>query len=150
MNKCYIYITGLDPIGTLYSTTVCNEMRKIKESAFYIYYRSQTNIFDEYKVFNNFAQILMNNYKKLYILGHSYGAIFAKYFAHKMKNNNVVSVSLDGSDLIETCEYVAYDVLNIDRAHTIDYNTVETEFLGKPKKFMCFYCGISFIAAIWS
>ena len=73
MNNCYIYITGLDPIGTIYSTTVCNEMRKIKEQRFYIYYRSQTNIFDEFKVFNKFIQRLNINYDKFYIIGHSYG-----------------------------------------------------------------------------
>ena len=123
MNNCYIYITGLDPIGTLYSTTVCNEMRKIKEQRFYIYYRSQTNIFDEFKVFNKFIQRLKNNYDKFYIIGHSYGAIFAKYFAHKLKNNNVVSVSLDGSDLIETCEFIAYDILKLDRSNKIDYTS---------------------------
>lgn len=108
---CYIYIPGLNPCGTLYSTTVCNEMRNIKQQDFYIYYRIQTNLDEEFKNFNKFYQILTMGYKKFCLIGHSFGAVFAKYFGNKLNtgnksnttnNLNVFTITLDGSNLVET------------------------------------------------
>ena len=135
---CYIYIPGLNPYGTLYSTTVCNEMRKIKQQDFFIYYRlrrakanfarTQTNLDEEFKNFNKFYQILTMEYKKFCLIGHSYGAVFAKYFGHKLilhdkvgNKLNIFTITLDGSNLVETCEYIAYDLLKIDRSHKINF-----------------------------
>lgn len=115
---CYIYIPGLNPCGTLYSTTVCNEMRKIKQQDFFIYYRTQTNLDEEFKNFNKFYQILTMGYKKFCLIGHSFGAVFAKYFGNKL---NIFTITLDGSNLVETCEYIAYDLLKIDRSYKIDF-----------------------------
>ena len=121
---CYIYIPGLNPCGTLYSTTVCNEMRNIKQQDFFIYYRTQTNLDEEFKNFNKFYQILTMEYKKICLIGHSFGAVFAKYFGHKLSIENkptIFTITLDGSDLVETCEYIAYDLLKIDRSYKIDF-----------------------------
>ena len=115
---CYIYIPRLNPYGTLYSTTICNEMRKIKQQHFFIYYRTQTNLSDEFKNFNKFYQMLSLEYKKFCLIGHSFGAVFAKYFGNKL---NILTITLDGSNLNETCEYIAYDLLKIDRKHKIDF-----------------------------
>lgn len=107
-----------------YSTTVCNEMRNIKQQDFFIYYRTQTNLEEEFKNFNKFYQILTMEYKKFCLIGHSFGAVFAKYFAHKLSIENklnIFTITLDGSDLVETCEYIAYDLLKIDRSHKIDF-----------------------------
>ena len=115
---CYIYIPGLNPQGTIFSTTVCNEMRNIKQQDFFIYYRSQTDLAEEFKNFNRFFQMLSIKYKKFCLIGHSYGAVFAKYFGHKL---GIFTITLDGSDLVETCEYIAYDLLKIDRSKKINY-----------------------------
>lgn len=61
---CYIYIPGLNPCGTLYSTTVCNEMRNIKQQDFFIYYRTQTNLDEEFKNFK-FYQIFNIGIQKI-------------------------------------------------------------------------------------
>lgn len=70
-------------------------------------------------------------YKKFCLIGHSFGAVFAKYFGHRLNtgnksntNNksNIFTITLDGSDLVETCEYITYNLLKIDRSHKIDFN----------------------------
>ena len=73
---------------------------------------------DEFKNFNKFYQTLTLGYKKFCIIGHSFGTVFAKYFGNKL---NILTVTLDGSNLNETCEYIAYDLLKIDRKHKIDF-----------------------------
>jgi hypothetical protein len=93
-------------------------MRKIKQQQFFIYYRTQTNLADEFKNFNKFYQMLLLEYKKFCLIGHSFGAVFAKYFGNKL---NILTITLDGSNLNETCEFIAYDLLKIDRKHKIDF-----------------------------
>ena len=100
-------------------------MRNIKQQDFFIYYRTQTNLDEEFKNFNKFYQILTMEYKKFCLIGHSFGAVFAKYFGHKLSNenkSNIFTITLDGSNLVETCEYIAYDLLKIDRSYKIDFN----------------------------
>lgn len=80
-------------------------------------------------------------YKKFCLIGHSFGAVFAKYFGYKLSNENnkdknepntnhktnatnnlnIFTITLDGSNLVETCEYIAYDLLKIDRSYKIDF-----------------------------
>ncbi len=50
----------------------------------------------------------------------SIGAVYAKYFCAHLPNS--LYVSLDGFDLKETCEYVAYDLLKLDRSEIIIYD----------------------------
>ena len=61
-------------------------MRNIKQQDFFIYYRTQTNLDEEFKNFNKFYQILRMGYKKFVLIGHSFGAVFAKYFAYKLNS----------------------------------------------------------------
>ena len=78
-----------------------------------IYQRRSTDLDEEFSYFKKFIDIFKKNYTHFVIIGHSYGAVYAKYFCANLPNS--LYVSLDGSDLKETCEYVAYDLLELDR-----------------------------------
>ena len=118
-NTLYIYIPGLYPYGLLYSPQVTEALFKLKAPNVVIYQRTSTDLKAELSNFKRFIEIFKRNYNMFVIIGHSYGAVYAKYFSANIPGS--VYVSLDGSDLKETCEYVAYDLLNIDRSKKIDY-----------------------------
>ena len=115
----YIYIPGLYPYGLLYAPQVTEALFKLKSPHVIIYQRTSTDLKTELSNFNHFIEIFKRNYNKFIIIGHSYGAVYAKYFSANIPGS--VYVSLDGSDLKETCAYIAYDLLNIDRSKKIDY-----------------------------
>ena len=115
----YVYIPGLYPYGLLYSPQVTEALFKLKAPNVVIYQRTTTDLKTELSNFKHFIEIFKRNYNTFVIIGHSYGAVYAKYFCAHLPNS--LYVSLDGSDLKETCEYVAYDLLNIDRSKKIDY-----------------------------
>ena len=115
----YIYIPGLYPYGLLYCPQVTEELFKLKAPNVVIYQRTSTNLKTELSSFKHFIEIFKRNYNTFVIIGHSYGAVYAKYFSANIPDS--VYVSLDGSDIKETCEYIAYDLLNIDRSKKIDY-----------------------------
>lgn len=123
----WVYFHGLNPQGALHAYSITEEFRKIKGNDFQIYFRSENT---PYKEFNNFCKWFMiqhNKYNKFIFVGHSYGSLFANYFAQsiieKSPNwkDNITSVSLDGSDLVETMEYVAYELLKLNRSNKIEY-----------------------------
>ena len=115
----YIYIPGLYPYGLLYASQVTEALFKLKTPNVVIYQRSSTDLKTELSNFNHFIEIFKRNYQQFIIIGHSYGAVYAKYFSANIPDS--IYVSLDGSDLKETCAYIAYDLLNIDRSKKIDY-----------------------------
>jgi hypothetical protein len=115
----YIYIPGLYPYGLLYCPQVTEALFKLKSPDVIIYQRTSTNLKTELSNFKRFIEMFKRNYNKFVIIGHSYGAVYAKYFSANIPGS--VYVSLDGSDLKETCAYIAYDLLNIDRSKKIYY-----------------------------
>ena len=115
----YIYIPGLYPYGLLYAPQVAGALLTIKGKDAIIYQRRSTDLKTELSNFKHFIEIFKRNYQQFIIIGHSYGAVYAKYFSANIPGS--VYVSLDGSDLKESCEYIAYDLLNIDRSKKIDY-----------------------------
>lgn len=118
-NILYIYIPGLYPYGLLYCPQVTDALFKLKAPDVIIYQRTSTDLKTELSSFKRFIKIFKRNYNTFIIIGHSYGAVYAKYFSANIPGS--IYVSLDGSDLKETCEYVAYDLLNIERSKKIDY-----------------------------
>lgn len=120
--KCktlYIYIPGLYPYGLLYAPKVTEALFNLKSPNIVIYQRRSTDLKEEFKYFKHFIEIFKKTYNHFVIIGHSYGAVYAKYFSANIPSS--VYVSLDGSDLKETSEYIAYDLLNIDHSKKIDY-----------------------------
>ena len=115
----YVYIPGLYPYGLLYCSQVAAPLLSIKGQDAIIYQRISTVLNEEFSYFKKFINIFKKNYTHFVIIGHSYGAVYAKYFASRLPNS--LYVSLDGSDLKETCEYVAYDLLKLDRSEKIEY-----------------------------
>ena len=98
---------------------VTEAMFKLKAPNVVVYQRRSTDLKEGLEYFKSFIEIFKRNYNKFIIIGHSYGAVYAKYFSANIPGS--VYVSLDGSDLKETCAYIAYDLLNIDRSKKIDY-----------------------------
>ncbi len=117
----YVYIPGLYPYGLLYAPQVAGALLRIKGKDAIIYQRRSTDLKEELKYFKSFIEIFKKTHNRFVIIGHSYGAVYAKYFAAHLPNS--IYVSLDGSDLKETCAYIAYDLLNIDRSKKIDYTS---------------------------
>lgn len=127
-NTLYLFFHGLSPFGLLYSYTTTQQMRILKGNDFRLYQRSQNTPMKELPNFIRFINIVKHHYTKIVFIGHSYGSTFANYFAQYMVDNDkttnitkVISVSLDGSELIDTCEYIAYDVLGLSRDLNIEY-----------------------------
>jgi hypothetical protein len=115
----YVYIPGLYPYGLLYAPQVAGALLNIKGQDAIIYQRRSTDLKEEIKYFKSFIEIFKKTHNRFVIIGHSYGAVYAKYFAAHLPNS--LYVSLDGSDLKETSMYVAYDLLGIDRSIPIKY-----------------------------
>ena len=115
----YVYIPGLYPYGLLYAPQVAGALLTIKGQDAIIYQRRSTDLKTELSNFNHFIEIFKRNYNTFVIIGHSYGAVYAKYFSANIPGS--VYVSLDGSDLKETSMYIAYDLLGIDRSLPINY-----------------------------
>ena len=116
----YVYIPGLYPYGLLYAPQVANALLTIKGKDAIIYQRRSTDLKEELKYFKSFIEIFKKTHSRFVIIGHSYGAVYAKYFCAHLPNS--LYVSLDGSDLKETSMYVAYDLLGIDRSIPINYS----------------------------
>ena len=125
----FIYICGLNPMGTVCINQTTEAFRKILGNKFYVYQRPSGQLRDCCSDFNNFIRMLseFGGYGKFVVMGHSYGATFATYLPQMLIRNinqfanNFVSVSLDGSELVETCQYVAYQVLHIDRGNCVEF-----------------------------
>ena len=115
----YVYIPGLYPYGLLYAPQVAGALLTIKGKDAIIYQRRSTDLKEELKYFKSFIEIFKKTYSRFIIIGHSYGAVYAKYFAAHLPNS--LYVSLDGSDLKETSMYIAYDLLGLDRSKPINY-----------------------------
>ncbi len=115
----YVYIPGLYPYGLLYAPQVAGALLTIKGQDAIIYQRRSTDLKEELKYFKTFIEIFKKTHSRFVIIGHSYGAVYAKYFSANIPGS--IYVSLDGSDLKETCAYVAYDLLGIDRSTPINY-----------------------------
>ena len=116
----YVYIPGLYPYGLLYTPQVAGALLTIKGKDAIIYQRRSTDLKEELKYFKSFIEIFKKTHSHFIIIGHSYGAVYAKYFAAHLPNS--LYVSLDGSDLKETSMYIAYDLLGIDRSIPINYS----------------------------
>lgn len=116
----YVYIPGLYPYGLLYAPQVAGALLTIKGQDAIIYQRRSTDLKEELKYFKSFIEIFKKSHSSFIIIGHSYGAVYAKYFAAHLPNS--LYVSLDGSDLKETSMYIAYDLLGLDRSIPIDYS----------------------------
>ena len=116
----YVYIPGLYPYGLLYCTQVAAPLLSIKGQDAIIYQRRSTDLDEEFANFEKFIEIFKKYYTHFIIIGHSYGAVYAKYFCTHLPSS--LYVSLDGSDLKETCEYVAYDLLKLNRSEKIEYD----------------------------
>ena len=115
----YIYIPGLYPYGLLYAPQVAGALLTIKGKDAIIYQRRSPELKEELKYFKSFIEIFKKTHSRFVIIGHSYGAVYAKYFCAHLPNS--LYVSLDGSDLKETSMYVAYDLLGLDRSIPINY-----------------------------
>lgn len=115
----YVCIPGLYPYGLLYAPQVAGALLTIKGKDAIIYQRRSTDLKEELKYFKSFIEIFKKTHSRFIIIGHSYGAVYAKYFAAHVPDS--LYVSLDGSDLKETCEYIAYDLLELDRSMPINY-----------------------------
>ena len=124
----YVFFHGLNPYGALYCESNTRHFKQMKGRDFRLYNRSLNEPRKELYYFIDWLNIMKRHYTKFVLIGHSYGSVFANYFAQYMIDNdvelnadNVISISLDGSELIDTCEYVAYEVLAIDRSNKIEY-----------------------------
>lgn len=124
----YIHFHGLNPYGALYCESNTRFFKQMKGVDFRLYMRTMNEPQKEIHNFINWFNIMKRHYVKFVLMGHSYGSVFANYFAQylidnddELNVNNVISVSLDGSELIDTCEWAAYELLGIDRKHKIEY-----------------------------
>lgn len=124
----YIHFHGLNPYGALYCESNTRYFKQLKGRDFRLYMRSICEPRKELYYFINWFNIMKHHYSKFVLMGHSYGSVFSNYFAQYLIDNdkelndkNVISVSLDGSELIDTMEWFAYTQLNIDRKHKIEY-----------------------------
>ena len=124
----YIHFHGLNPYGALYCESNTRFFKQLKGRDFRLYMRSMNEPRKELYNFINWFNIMKRFYTKFVLIGHSYGSVFSNYFAEyiiendkELNDKNVISVSLDGSELIDTCEWVAYELLHIDRKHEIEY-----------------------------
>lgn len=124
----YVFFHGMNPYGALYCESNTRHFKQMKGRDFRLYNRSINEPRKELYYFINWLNIMKRHYTKFVLIGHSYGSTFANHFAQHMVENddemtdkNVISVSLDGSELVDTCEYAAYECLGIDRSHKIEY-----------------------------
>lgn len=125
----YIYFYGLCPAGIAYCYDTTRHFQQMKGQDFRIYQRAVGLPRKEVFYFAPWFQIIKHKYNKFVFIGHSYGSSFANHFAQfvidndpQIKKEDVISVSLDGSELIDTCEYVAYRFLKIPEDKKIKYN----------------------------
>ena len=124
----YIHIHGLNPYGALYCESNTRYFKQLKGRDYRLYMRSICEPKKELYYFVNWFNIMKHHYTKFALIGHSYGSVFANYFAQylienddELNDKNVFSFSLDGSELVDTMEWFAYTQLNIDRKHKIEY-----------------------------
>lgn len=133
-----IYIHGMKPYGRRFGMEVSHELACAcmnRGMKFEYYVRRTNNPIDEWKYFIDwllvFVELTSENeinmkssplekytpiepFKQVVLVGHSYGAVFAKYFASKLGERICPLVlSLDGSDLKEYCSYIAYDIYKL-------------------------------------
>ena len=117
---CYIYFHGLNHGGLI---TLNKLIKNCNAENFYTYNRYYNTPMKELNNFMKFFNILKNDYTTFVLIGHSYGATYAKYFAyHIQKYVKVLAVSLDGCDLKQTAEYIAYNLLKINKKNKIKYS----------------------------
>lgn len=125
---CYIYFHGMKPHGTAFCNELTRHFKDIKGIDFYLYFRTQYTPQKELVNFINWFNIIKASYNKFVFIGHSYGGCYSLYLANYIKENDktgniksIISVSLDGTDIKESAEYVAYDLLKISRTKKITY-----------------------------
>lgn len=94
------------------------------------------DVFDLDKEFKLFDEALHDEFKdilklknlKVFLLGHSYGACFSKYFAMKLKGKlDVTSISLDGSDLYNTAPLFITEYINRENVNNTDEVKIKPE-----------------------
>ena len=114
-----------------------------------IAYNDVYDLDQEFKLFDKalhdeFKDVLKLKDLKIYLLGHSYGACFSKYFAMKLKDKlNVTSISLDGSDLYSVAALFITEYINGEYVNNIDEVKIKTEEIKfGPKEII--YEGINY------
>lgn len=126
----FVYIHGRVPEGKIYAKNFDNAIWKTKYNinSYGIYYREcglDTDTYDLEKELKNFEKCMHEEFQdeidnkniKIVLLGHSYGACFAKYFLEHSSINIYRAISLDGSNLYDSITYYIrrnHELWNVD------------------------------------
>lgn len=145
----FIYIHGMVPGGRLYSPMFIQSLlhTKYKNNSYCIYKRYiPNNDNDNYNLIEEmerFDKIIMHTFPNeiqkdvnIVLIGHSYGATFAKYFLEHSSLLIYKAISLDGSLLYETIPYFIKLEAGIENINTDEIEFTPTQAIYKGKDYV--------------